>query len=72
MLLWKKVRLNVWGNYDCSHNVAAIALCNKYNVNATEIMNQMDAFLVENESESMTLELIGKFEQSVKNSKKVS
>jgi hypothetical protein len=49
----------------------AIALCNKYSTSASELMNQMDAFLVDNECESMTLELLGKFEQQVKNSKNV-
>jgi hypothetical protein len=47
-------------------------LCNKYNTSVSDLLNKLDAFLVTQELQELTLESLGKFEQDVKATAKVS
>jgi hypothetical protein len=42
-------------------------LCNKYSLSPADLLNQLDAFLVTQDVQDLTLETFGRFEQEVKN-----
>jgi len=47
-----------------------VALCQKYNVTPSELMNQLDAFLFSVENETLEPSIVGKFEQEIEKSRK--
>jgi hypothetical protein len=46
-----------------------VALCNKYGLTAIELMQSLDAFLMETQKDSLELDHVGKFEQTIKDLK---
>ena len=50
---------------------AGAVLCNAYGVSVEHLLNDLDAFLVSQDANELTLESFGSFEQTIKSTKKV-
>lgn len=45
---------------------AGAGLCNRYGITVADLLNKLDAFLITEDMDVLTLESLGKFEQGVR------